>query len=76
MRDELRFGPVLAAGSFKAPEIVGHSMQGAGSSYGFVPVSEIGALIETAARAGDGAAISAQEARLRDYLANVQIRYV
>ena len=66
----------LKAGNFKALEIIGHSMKGAGSSYGFVPVSEIGASIETAARARDGAAISLQQTRLRDYLANLQIRYV
>ncbi len=66
----------LPAGDFKAMEIIGHSMKGAGGAYGFPPVSEIGDLIEQAARGRDDAAVRVLTRRLQAYLANVQIRYV
>ena len=66
----------LAAGNFNALRLIGHSMKGAGGGYGFDRVSEIGALIEDAALAGDGASIKAQMETLRDYLQRVQIKYV
>ena len=66
----------LAAGNFNALRLIGHSMKGAGGGYGFDRVSEIGALIEDAALAGDAASIKAQMETLRDYLQRVQIKYV
>lgn len=66
----------LRSGDFKAIEMIGHSMKGAGGAYGFAPVSEIGDLIEQAARVGDEAAMRQLTNRLQVYLANVQIRYV
>ena len=66
----------LQAGDFRALEVIGHSMKGAGGAYGFPPVSTIGALIETAAKGRDTESVSALAVRLREYLANVQIRYI
>lgn len=66
----------LVSGDFTAMRLIGHSMKGAGGAYGFAPVSEIGALIETAALTGDAAAITVQLALLRDYFARIDIRYV
>ena len=66
----------LLASDFKAMGMIGHNMKGAGGAYGFLPVSEIGDLIEQAARVKDSTAIRTLTGRLRVYLGNVQIRYV
>lgn len=66
----------LAAGNFTALRLTGHSMKGAGGSYGFDRVSEMGALIEEAALAGDAASIKVQMETLRGYLQRIQIKYV
>ena len=66
----------LLVSDFKAMEMIGHNMKGAGGAYGFLPVSEIGDLIEQAARINDSKAIRTLTGRLRVYLGNVQIRYV
>ena len=71
---ELEAGLLMS--DFKAMEMIGHNMKGAGGAFGFQPVSEIGDLIEQAARINDSKAIRTLTGRLRIYLGNVQIRYV
>jgi hypothetical protein len=48
-------------------------MKGVGSAYGFEPVTEIGARIETASAAGDREEVRRQLDRLADYLDRVDV---
>jgi histidine phosphotransfer protein HptB len=65
----------LAAKDFQAMRMIGHGMKGSGSSFGFHPVSTMGAAIESAAIAEDVVVIGAQFEALRDYLSRVDISY-
>lgn len=67
---------LLEAGSFSEIRTLGHRMKGAGGSYGFDDISEIGEAIEEAALAGDNKAIGNAVMRLSDYLERVTVRYV
>ncbi|MCA1662846.1 MAG: response regulator, partial [Myxococcales bacterium] len=58
---------------FGAVGRLGHSMRGAGSSYGFPLITEIGAALEEAAAAGDGVASRKWIAELADYLGRVRL---
>lgn len=66
----------LAVNDFQAMRMIGHGMKGSGSSFGFHPVSTMGAVIESAAIAGDSAVIADQLAAFRDYLLRVDISYL
>jgi HPt (histidine-containing phosphotransfer) domain-containing protein len=66
----------LDAKNFDALRMIGHSMRGSGSSYGFDAVSEIGEKIETAALAQDDANIETQRLALQLYLTQIEIAYV
>ena len=66
----------LAANDFQSMRMIGHGMKGSGSSFGFHPVSTMGAVIESAAIAEDAAAIAEQFEALRDYLSRVDITYL
>ena len=50
-------------------------MKGAGRSYGFVPVSEIGKRVEDAAAKSDRGAIDTCIAEYADYLSKVKVVY-
>jgi HPt (histidine-containing phosphotransfer) domain-containing protein len=66
----------LDAKNFDALRMIGHSMRGSGSSYGFDAVSEIGEVIEAAALAHDSAVIEKQRQVLQMYLTQIEITYV
>lgn len=70
------FRAQLGAGDFEALRIGGHSLKGSGGGYGFAPLTQIGATIETAAKAKDGAAIEAALVQYADYISRVEIVYV
>jgi HPt (histidine-containing phosphotransfer) domain-containing protein len=55
---------------------LGHRMKGAGGSYGFDEISEIGEIIENAALATDSGTIRSEIRRLSDYLERVEVVYV
>lgn len=55
--------------------ILGHSMKGSGGGYGFETITEIGMLMEKAAKEGRDEDISLQVKRLEDYLRQVEIVY-
>ena len=61
----------LDSGDYDAIRILGHSMKGAGGGYGFDRITELGAVIESAAAAGDADAIRAANEQLDDYLGRV-----
>lgn len=55
---------------------LGHRMKGAGGSYGFDDISEIGEIIEEAALAGDNNIVNSAVLRLEEYLERVVVVYV
>lgn len=55
--------------------ILGHSMKGSGGGYGFDAITNIGALMEKAAKKGSDEDIRLQVRRLEDYLSRVEVVY-
>jgi len=75
-RDDVRrLHEALGSGDVETLRVIGHSMKGTGGGYGFDGLSEIGAAIEHAARAGQLEDAREGLARLEDYLARVQVRF-
>lgn len=70
------FRAQLTAGDFEALRIGGHSLKGSGGGYGFPDLTRIGAVIETAAKAGDSEAITAALAEYADYMQRVEVTFV
>lgn len=66
---------LIQAGSFEKIRTLGHIMKGASSGYGFPEISEIGAKIEAAAKAGNMREIQKQTQRLTDYLIRLEVIY-
>jgi histidine phosphotransfer protein HptB len=54
---------------------IGHSIKGVGGGYGFELMSELGANIETAAKASNADAILENVNRLDDYLKCIEVEY-
>lgn len=69
-------GALLKTDHFCEIRTLGHRMKGAGGSYGFDDISEIGEIIEEASLGGDKAAIGSALERLSDYLKRVTVTYV
>lgn len=63
----------LAGGDLERIRITGHSMKGAGGGYGFDAITDIGAAIEQAAKAGDRTAIEHSIQALQDYLDRIEV---
>ncbi len=55
--------------------MLGHKLKGTGTSYGFPKLTELGAAIEIAGKAGDLAEAESLAAEVRSYLENVEIVY-
>lgn len=72
-KDVVRLGALLEAGDYPAIRKIGHSLKGVGGGYGFDPITDLGAEIETAALAGEAATIRDACARLADYLDRVDV---
>jgi Hpt domain len=68
--DSLR--ELVKAQDYPAIRIIGHSMKGAGGGYGFDPITDFGAEIETAALRSNDEVILAATTALADYLACVE----
>lgn len=73
--DVRKLRDALDAADLETLRVTGHSMKGTGGGYGFDGLSEIGAAIETAAKAGDLDGVRAGIEQLVDYLARVEIQY-
>ncbi len=58
-----------------AIRIIGHSMKGSGGGYGFDTITDIGMLMEKAAKEGRDEDIRLQVNRLENYLCQVEIVY-
>lgn len=65
----------LEKGDLEDVRIRGHSMKGVGAGYGFEPVTDLGARLERAAKAGDKEEISRAVNELADYMARVEVVY-
>ena len=63
----------LDRGDFEAVEILGHGMRGAGGSYGFQAITDIGAALQQAAESADTDASRKWVGELSRYLDRVEI---
>ncbi len=74
-KDVEKLRACLESGDFEVMRVLGHSMKGAGGGYGFDAITEFGARIEEAAKAGDDATITAVTRELASYLERVEVVY-
>ena len=72
--DLLTFQALLASGEFDKIRALAHNMKGTGSSYGFVPLTELGAVLEAAAKLPDEESVARHVSSLADYLGRVRLR--
>jgi len=63
----------LDRGDFETVESLGHGMKGAGGSYGFPGITDIGAALEQAAESADTEASRKWVGELSKYLDRVEI---
>lgn len=66
----------VAAGEFEHIRIVGHTLKGIGGGYGFDLISDVGLVLEQAAKASDSETITKAIRELETYLKLVDIIYV
>lgn len=66
----------LETGFMDEIKTLGHRMKGAGGSYGFDEISELGEMIENGATASDTRLIQEAVTRLDRYLSRVTVEYV
>ena len=74
-KDIAAISEALEKGDMDAVRILGHSMKGSGGGYGFETITDIGMLMEKAAKEGWEEDIRLQVKRLEDYLRRVEIVY-
>ena len=72
--DVEKIGAAIEAEEYEEARRLAHSMRGTGGSYGFTRLSELGAAMETAAKASDGGGLAQLLAELEDYLARIEVR--
>lgn len=72
-KDVIAIQDAIAKKDWETVRILGHSMKGSGGGYGFETITDIGMLIEKAAKEGCGKDISLQVKRLEDYLRQIEI---
>ena len=65
----------LDRGDFETVESLGHGMKGAGGSYGFQTITDIGAALEQAAKSADNDTSRKWVAELSNYLDRVEVVY-
>lgn len=74
-QDVVQIQDCLCKNDFGTIENLGHSMKGAGAGYGFDAISDIGALIERAAKGRDSTGILNAASALAIYLSRVVVSY-
>ncbi|MDQ3261323.1 MAG: Hpt domain-containing protein [Pseudomonadota bacterium] len=75
-KDLLQIGEAIDRADNSALLIIGHNMKGVGGGYGFGEITELGKRIEAAAKRGDQVELRQQLTQYKEYLANLEIRYV
>jgi len=73
--DVRTLGEKLKRGDFQTIQILGHSMKGSGAGYGFDAITDIGGLLEQAAKNKDIQRIQQQIDRLSTYLEGLEVTY-
>ncbi|MBM4054107.1 MAG: Hpt domain-containing protein [Planctomycetes bacterium] len=73
--DILKINEALKSSDYETIRILGHSMKGSGGGYGFDAISDIGAIIEIAAKNKTPKDIIHQLNTLSSYLRRVKIVY-
>ena len=71
-QDVPKLAEALAAADYETARKVGHNLKGTGAGYGFIPISEIGAKIEEAAKRQEHATIHEGLEELTRYLNSVE----
>ncbi|HOP86726.1 MAG TPA: Hpt domain-containing protein [Syntrophorhabdaceae bacterium] len=66
----------LEKSDYETIRILGHSMKGSGGGYGFDAITEIGGVIEAAAKEKNNDVIKGKVEELKDYLSKIEIIYV
>lgn len=74
-KDIKTMGEAVTKGDFEAIRILGHSMKGAGGSYGFDTITDIGKSLEQAAIAKDSGVIKKSVQELSAYLDRIEVVY-
>jgi HPt (histidine-containing phosphotransfer) domain-containing protein len=74
-KDTQTMGDALTQGDFETIRILGHSMKGAGGSYGFDAVTDIGKALEESAKNKDAEGIERSLQELSAYLDRVAVVY-
>jgi HPt (histidine-containing phosphotransfer) domain-containing protein len=74
-KDIKNIGAALAQGDFETIRFLGHSMKGAGGSYGFDAITDIGKSLEQAAIAQDAGEIKKSLQELFAYLDSIEVVY-
>jgi len=74
-KDTNAIGEAVTRGDFETVRILGHSMKGAGGSYGFDAITDIGKSLEQAAMAKDSDVIKKSVQELSTYLDCVEVVY-
>jgi HPt (histidine-containing phosphotransfer) domain-containing protein len=74
-KDIIAIHDALEKKDLETIRILGHSMKGSGGGYGFETITEIGMLMEKAAKEGSDKDIRLQVKRLDDYMSKIEIVY-
>lgn len=74
-KDIQRLSEALEQGDYETISGIGHSMKGAGGGYGFDRVTDLGAVIEEAAKAQDKERIREAVGELAEYMSRVEVVY-
>jgi Hpt domain. len=74
-RDVETLEEALQSDDYESIGILGHSMKGMGSGYGFDAITDIGMSLEQAANEKDTREIRKQVEALSNYLERVEVRY-
>jgi HPt (histidine-containing phosphotransfer) domain-containing protein len=74
-KDIKTIAEAVTQGDFETIQILGHSMKGAGGSYGFDAITDIGKSLEQAAMAKDSGGIKQMVQELSAYLDQVEVVY-
>jgi HPt (histidine-containing phosphotransfer) domain-containing protein len=74
-KDIKTMGEAVIQGDFETIQLLGHSMKGAGGSYGFDAITDIGKSLEQAAKDKDAEGIQRSVQELAIYLDRVEVVY-
>ena len=66
----------LNQGDFEAIRVLGHSLKGVGGGYGFDAITDMGAVLETAAKSQDLPEIEQTLSQLATFLDCVEVEYI